>query len=78
MSDGSKLALKRLQVGTGVSCVVPEDGKGDPDSHYDDGFLFGLDGMPCVVLWKPEALDCRVPIPPETWHGFTRNPPERY
>ena len=19
--------------------------------------------MPCVVLWRPEALDCRVPIP---------------
>ena len=29
--------------------------------------LFGPDGMPCVVLWRPEALDCRAPIPPETW-----------
>ena len=27
--------------------------------------LFGPDGMPCVVLWRPEALDCRVLIPPE-------------
>ena len=23
--------------------------------------------LPCVVLWRPEALDCRVLIPPETW-----------
>ena len=29
------------------------------------------DGMPCVVLWRPEALDCRVLIPPETWDGHT-------
>ena len=21
---------------------------------------FGPDGMPCVVLWRPEALDCRM------------------
>ena len=34
--------------------------------------LFGLGGVflvqtefPCVVLWRPEALDCRVLIPPE-------------
>ena len=31
--------------------------------------------MHCVVLWRPEALDCRVLIPPETWSGLTRNPP---
>ena len=31
---------------------------------------FGPDGMPCVVLWRPEALDCRMPTPPETWNGF--------
>ena len=23
--------------------------------------------LPCVVLWRPEALACRVPIPPETF-----------
>ena len=23
----------------------------------------------CAVLWRPEALDCRVPIPPEAWSG---------
>ena len=30
------------------------------------------DGKPCVVPWRPEALDCRVGcwIPPETCHGF--------
>ena len=27
--------------------------------------------MPCVVLWRPEALDCRM----LTWNGFT--PPIR-
>lgn len=32
-----------------------------------------LDDMPCVVLWRPDAIDCRVLIPPETWNGFTRN-----
>ena len=37
--------------------------------------IFGSDGMPCVVLWRPEALDCRVFIPPEAWNGLTRNPP---
>ena len=21
--------------------------------------------LSCVLLWRPEALDCRVPIPPE-------------
>ena len=35
---------------------------------------FGPDGMPCVVLWRPEALDCRVRIPPEAWSGPTHNP----
>ena len=32
------------------------------------------DGMPCVVLWGPEALDCSVLIPPEAWSWLTRNP----
>ena len=31
--------------------------------------------FPCVVLWRPEALDCRVLIPPEAWNWLTRNPP---
>ena len=35
----------------------------------------GPDGMPWVTLWRPEALDCRAPFPPETWNGFTRNLP---
>ena len=26
--------------------------------------------LPYVVLWRPEALDCRVPIPPEAWNGL--------
>ena len=34
--------------------------------------LFGPDGMPCVVLWRPEALDCRALIPPETCKPVTR------
>ena len=25
--------------------------------------LFGPDGMPCMVLWRPEALDRRVLFP---------------
>ena len=29
---------------------------------------FDPDGMSCVVLWRPEALDCRALIPPETWN----------
>ena len=33
------------------------------------------DGGPCVVLWRPDSLDCRVLIRPETWSGLTRNPP---
>ena len=27
--------------------------------------LLVLTEFPCVVLWRPEALDCRVLIPPE-------------
>ena len=34
-----------------------------------------LTEFPCVVLWRPEALDCRVLIPPEAWSWLTRNPP---
>ena len=34
----------------------------------------GPDGMPCVALWRPEALDCRELIPPEAGNGFARNP----
>ena len=37
--------------------------------------LFGPGGMPCVVLWRPEALDCRVLLPSETLTWLTRNPP---
>ena len=37
--------------------------------------LFGPDGTPYVVLWRPEALDCRVDIPPETFSGLDRKPP---
>ena len=35
----------------------------------------GPDRMPCVVLWRPEALDCRVLVPPEAWNGLTPNLP---
>jgi len=34
-----------------------------------------LTEFPCVVLWRPEALDCRVLIPPEAWSWLSRNPP---
>ena len=34
-----------------------------------------MGGMPCAVLWRPGALDCRVLIPPEAWNGLTRTPP---
>ena len=37
--------------------------------------LLVLTEFPCVVLWRPEALDCRVLIPPEAWSWLTRNPP---
>ena len=30
----------------------------------EESFLV-LTEFPCVVLWRPEALDCRVLIPPE-------------
>ena len=39
------------------------------------GAFLGPDGMPRAVLWRPEALDCRLRIPPEPWNGFTRSPP---
>lgn len=42
---------------------------------HPEGSFFGPDGMPCAVLRRPEALDCRVRVPPETWSGLTRNPP---
>ena len=35
------------------------------------GGAFLVQSMPCVVLWRPEALDCRVLIPPETRNGLT-------
>ena len=45
-------------------------------------FVFGLGGFClvqveflCVVLWRPEALDCRALIAPEAWHWPSRNPP---
>jgi hypothetical protein len=28
----------------------------------------------CVVLWRPEALDCRMSIPPEAWTGLAPHP----
>ena len=37
--------------------------------------LFDSDGMPRVVLWRPEALDCRLLIPQEACNGPTPNPP---
>ena len=32
------------------------------------GVCFGLDETPCVVLWRPEALDSRMLLPPEAWN----------
>ena len=32
-----------------------------------ESFLVRME-FPCVVLWRPAALDCRVFIPPETWN----------
>ena len=29
--------------------------------------------FPCEVRWRPEALDCKVLIPPQTW-PFYENP----
>ena len=31
--------------------------------------------MSCVLLWRPEALDCKVLIPPEACSGLTPNLP---
>ena len=31
--------------------------------------------LPCAVLWRLEAPDCRALIPPEAWNWLTRNPP---
>ena len=28
-----------------------------------------------ALLWRPEALDCRVRVPPEACNGLTPNPP---
>ena len=39
------------------------------------GVFLGLMELPCVMLWRPEARDCRVTIPPEAWNWLTRNPP---
>jgi len=36
--------------------------------------LCGLNGMPCMMLWRPEAFDCRELTPPETWSGLTPKP----
>ena len=36
--------------------------------------LFCPDGMSWVVLWRPEALDCRVLISRETCNGFAALP----
>ena len=40
--------------------------------------LFDPDGMPCMVLWKPKALDCRALDPPRilaTAHARPTYPP---
>ena len=37
---------------------------------FDSDESFCPDSMPCVVLWKPEALDCRVLMPPQTWSNL--------
>ena len=39
------------------------------------GAFLVLTEFPCVVLWRPEALDCRVLIPPDLWSRLIRNPP---
>ena len=57
----------------GMPCVVLLRG-GFLIGGLPSSFL-GPDGMLCVVLWRPEALDCRVLITPETRNGFTQNPP---
>ena len=44
------------------------------DSYFVDSeeSSSGPDGLPCEVLWRPEALDCRAPIPP----GSGSTPPD--
>ena len=48
--------------------------EGDREIHSEESV--GLDGMPCVVLWRPKG--CRALIPPETCNDFTLNPPSGY
>ena len=43
-------------------------------SDSDESFLVRME-LPRAVLWRPEALDCRALIPPETRNGSARNPP---
>ena len=46
------------------------------ETQHDMPFVFVVRmGFLCVVLWRPEALDCGVLIPAETWSWLTRNPP---
>ena len=33
------------------------------------------DGMPRMMLWRPDALDCGMLIHPEACNGLTPNPP---
>ena len=40
----------------------------------EESFLV-LTEFPCVVLWRPEALHCRVLTPTEAWSWLTRIPP---
>ena len=37
-----------------------------------DSESFAPDGFHCVVLWRRDALDCRVENPPETCNGATQ------
>ena len=40
----------------------------------EESFVVRMES-PCEVLWRPEALDCGVLIPPEgAWSGLTRHP----
>ena len=34
---------------------------------YSEESFCGPVGMPCVVPWRPEALDCRATAPPEAY-----------
>ena len=36
----------------------------------EESFVVRME-LPCVVLWRPVALDCGVPIPPEMLNGRT-------